>query len=148
SIVRTRCPPTTIWRRAPAPAAAGACAPSPHGQKKRPPPAAAVASRKRRRLNFMPRILSPRRHNHLLDRLNDAFRLIQMNLVAGAGGNDERRVRAEERQPGGGAIACAMVGIGDERIAGDHDDWQRAKRRWSAFGLLELAQKLLPPREQ
>src|SRR5215467_6844612 len=56
SIVRTRWPPTTICRRAADPA--GACAPSPHGQKNRPPPARALVCRNRRRLKFMPRMVS------------------------------------------------------------------------------------------
>src|SRR3954452_7291832 len=89
SIVRTRWPPTTTWRRA----GAGACAAAtsaragdnPQGQNIRPPPAAAVR-RKARRLNGMRRILS---FHSGRDALHDAQRAAR---------------RDDARQPEAGAL--------------------------------------------
>src|SRR5689334_1092627 len=98
SMVRTRCPPTSTCRRAAAPA--GVCAVNAHGQKKRPPPAAAEVWRNCRRLNFMPRMVAlaiAQRRDRLSQRLHDSLGLVQMDFVAAALRNHERRVAAEQQ---------------------------------------------------
>src|SRR5215471_7009146 len=144
SIVRTRCPPTRICRRAGC--CAKPCRASAHEQNATP-----VDLIKPRRLNFMPRMVSLRRwppangSDARFDRVDHDIGLIEMNFVAAAGGRHECRAGTEQGEARGHAVARAMRRIGRDRIARRDDDRQRAERQWFAgLGLIVLTQELSP----